>query len=98
MDERSGMPAFLREAMERSETVALIHDRHKGALFPHIAMLLKAFGPGTTRSIVSGAVEAVIIAAGRIGYPVGDNEILSHWRAADDDDGAILPFPEDRRG
>ena len=57
----------VQAAVERSEAAMLVMDRHRGALFPHIAMLLHTFGPQLTRNIVSGAVEAVIEADRRIG-------------------------------
>lgn len=55
----------LEEAMARSEAAALVLERHKAALFPHLAMLLVTFGPANLRSIVAGAVEAVIVAGAR---------------------------------
>jgi hypothetical protein len=54
---------YVEDAMRRSEEAMVVLDRHRSALFPHIAVLLKTFGPALTRSIVSGAVEAVIQAA-----------------------------------
>jgi hypothetical protein len=55
----------VEDAMRRSAEAMVVLDRHRGGLFPHIAVLLKTFGPVLTRNIVSGAVEAVILAAAK---------------------------------
>lgn len=60
-------PSAIDAAMARSEAAAAVLEKHKAALFPHLAILLRTFGPDYLRSIVSGAVEAVIIADRRLG-------------------------------
>lgn len=56
------MEDAVRAAVEKSEAAAIVLEKHKAALFPHIFVLLGAFGPVNIRSIVAGAVEAAIAA------------------------------------
>lgn len=52
----------VQTAVARSEAAAAVLEKHRAEIYPHVFVLLAAFGPVLTRNIVSGIVEGAIIA------------------------------------
>ena len=52
-------------AIARGQAAATVLNKHRDALFPHLLVLLEAFGPVHLRAIATGATEAVIAAHAR---------------------------------
>lgn len=71
----------IADAVARGDARLAIHDKHREAMFPHMAVLLREFGPDALRAIAASAAEIVIRADQRA--RVGAAE--------------VVPFPEDRR-